>query len=111
MSFQTFSSISYIAEDFFKNVCGFVLFLEFCELQKLTQENRKCFKIVKEILQQRNENRIKKIPTCFLEQPFKCVKIIFSQIYLKTGRRKTQTRKVTSISYYYKYFIYFILFY
>ena len=30
----------------------------------------------------------------FLEQLFKCVKIIFPQIYLKTGRRTTQTRKV-----------------
>ena len=47
----------------------------------------------------------------FLEQLFKCAKIIFAKIYLKTGRRKTQTRKGTAISKFHEYFIYFIIFY
>ena len=37
--------------------------------------------------------------------------MIFSQIYLKIGRRTTQTRKGTTISIFSKYFIYFILLY
>ena len=47
----------------------------------------------------------------FLEQLFKCVKIIFSQICPETGRIKTQTRKGTAISIFSEYFIYFIIFY
>ena len=47
----------------------------------------------------------------FLEQPFKCVKILFPQIYLKTGRRTTQTRKGTAISNFHEYFVYFVIFY
>ena len=45
------------------------------------------------------------------EQPFKCVKILFPQIYLKTGRRTTQTRKGTAISNFHEYFVYFLIFY
>ena len=47
----------------------------------------------------------------FLEQPFKRVKILFPQIYLKTGRRTTQMRKGTAISNFHEYFVYFVIFY
>ena len=53
----------------------------------LTQKNRKYFIIVKEIAITEERERIKKFRTRFLEQLFKCVKIIFPQIYLKTDRR------------------------
>ena len=49
---------------------------------------------------------LQKFAHVFLEQLFKCVKIIFSQTYLKTGRIKTQTRKGTAISIFSEYFIY-----
>ena len=54
---------------------------------------------------------IKNSEHVFLEQLFKCVKILFPQIYLKTGRRTTQTRKGTAISNFHEYFIYFVIFY
>ena len=54
---------------------------------------------------------IKNSEHVFLEQPFKCVKILFPQIYLKTGRRTTQTRKGTAISNFHEYFVYFVIFY
>ena len=45
----------------------------------------------------------------FLEQVFKCVKMIFSEIYLKTGQI-TKTRKGNMISNFTEYFTHFILF-
>ena len=54
---------------------------------------------------------IKNSEHVFLEQLFKRVKILSPQIYLKTGRRTTQTRKGTAIFNFQEYFIYFIIFY
>ena len=70
--------------------------------KQLTQKNRKYFIVLKEL---------KASADVFSEQLFKCVKIIFSQIYPETGRIKTKTSKGTAISIFSEYFIYFIIFY
>ena len=76
----------------------------FVNYKRLSQKNRKYF-----LNRQRNcSNRgkrkeLQKSAHIFLEQPFKCVKIIFSQIILKTGRRTTQTRNGTAISNFHEY--------
>ena len=59
----------------------------------------------------RRTGELKNSEHVFLEQLFKRLKIIFPQVYLKTGRRTTETRKGTAISNFHEYFIYFIILY
>ena len=68
----------------------------------MTEKNRKYFITVKEIAINITEEREKNYenPYIFFEQLFKCVKIIFLQIYVKTGRGKTHMSKVARFQFF-----------
>ena len=89
------------------------IFRYFVNYKQLTQTDRKYFIIVKETaaIYKRESGKVLRksahVALFFFGQLFKCVKIIFSQIYLKTGWRKSQRDKGTAISIFSEYLMFY----